>query len=584
MNDSTSYSGSASRLMKDVLQSWKFYFTSILATIAYLLMDFYMRKMIGRVADDILDHKETFMMSFLLLLGSTFLASPFHGLATYTKGRMSEEVMLRLRLVIGKKTTKLRMPYLETHDSGTIISHLGSEMDMLNGFTYYGLSMVTTLFVQLIGVTAFMLSVDVEITIVFISLSLVVLPLSILMTKQVRAHERVYRSQLAQSQQRAKEGIHFIALIKSFRLERKVYAQYEQAVQQSTDAAIKNGRTIAYVAAAGKAIGFIPLITVIALGVWRISKGTLSQGELLSLVTIGGGFFGWLQDTPDIVAYLRKTQVACERIYGYLALPEEEDGSGSEPDRDGSCIVKLEEVHFAYPGEKEVLQGVSLEIRKGESVAIVGASGSGKSTLMKLICGFVEPSSGCVELMGHTTDAWEKEAMRRHIAFVSQKNQLFPGTLRDNLLPGQFKMEDERLADLCREAGLESLLADRGLDKHVGEAEIELSGGEKQRITILRALLKDAELILLDEPTSALDAVSEEKVQTCLQLLTEGKTSLTIAHRMATIQKADRIYVLHQGRIVQVGAHDELILEEGPYLEMLKLQSFKDRPEVMQWS
>ncbi|GLX66661.1 ABC transporter ATP-binding protein [Paenibacillus glycanilyticus] len=547
-------------------------------------MDFYMRKMIGTVADDILDHKETFMASFLLLLGSAFLASPFHGISTYTKGRMSEEVMLRLRLAIGRKTTKLRMPYLETHDSGTIISHLGSEMDMLNGFTYYGLSMITTLFVQLIGVTAFMLSVDIEITIVFISLSLVVLPLSILMTKQVRAHERVFRSQLAHSQQRAKEGIHFIALIKSFRLERKVYAQYEQAVQQSTDAAIKNGRTIAYVAAAGKAIGFIPLIAIIALGVWRISKGTLSQGELLSLVAISGGFFGWLQDTPDIVAYLRKAQVACERIYGFLSLPEEENGSRAKPDRDSGCVVKLEDVHFAYPGEKEVLRGVSMEIRLGESIAIVGSSGSGKSTLMKLICGFVEPGSGRVEFMGLTTDEWEKEAMRRHIAFVSQKNQLFPGTLRDNLLPGQVKLEDERLADLCREAGLEYMLADEGLDKHVGESEIELSGGEKQRITILRALLKDAELILLDEPTSALDAVTEEKVQACLQLLTKSKTSITIAHRMATIQNADRIYVLQQGQIVQCGTHDELIQCNGPYLEMLKLQSFKDRAEVMQWS
>ncbi|WP_221469142.1 ABC transporter ATP-binding protein [Cohnella nanjingensis] len=548
-----------------------------MATIVYLLMDFYMRKMIGTVADDIIYQKESFMMSFVLLLGSTFLASPFHGISTYTKGRMSEEVLLKLRLAIGKKTTKLSMPYLETHDSGEIISHLGSELDTLNGFTYYGLSMVTTLFVQLIGVTGFMLAVDPEITIVFILLSLLVLPFSILLTKQVRRNEKVYRSQLAKSQQRAKEGINFITLVKAFRLEKMISNQYEKALHQATDAAIKNEKTVAYVAAAGKAIGFIPLTVMIALGVFRIFEGTLTQGELLSLVAIGGGFFSWLQGTPDTVAYLRKAQVACERVYGFLDLPEEENGTETKRHQKDSCMVKIDDVHFAYPGEKEVLYGISMEISEGESVALVGASGSGKSSIIKLICGFITPDSGSVEVMGNPIEDWNKEAMRRNIAFVGQESHLFPGTLRENLLTNHMNIEDEKLMALCKRAGLEALLGERGLDGSVGEAGFQFSGGEKQRITILRALLKDADLILLDEPTSALDAVSEESIQECLRMLTKGKTSLTIAHRMATIKNADRIYVLHQGRIVQCGSHDELFKQEGQYRKMLKLQELKER-------
>ena len=322
---------------------------------------------------------------------------------------------------------------------------------------------------------------------------------------------------------------------------------------------------------------------MITLGVWRITKGTLTQGELLSLVAIGGGFFSWLQGTPDIVAYLRKAQVACERIYSFLDLPEEENGNETKCHQKGSCIVKIDDAHFAYPGEKEILNGISLELNEGESVALVGASGSGKSTILKLICGFIIPDSGSVELMGNSVEDWDKEAMRRNIALVSQKNQLFPGTLRDNLLANQMNIEDERLVALCKQAGLEALLDERGLDGNVGEAGYQFSGGEKQRITILRALLKDAELILLDEPTSALDAVSEESIQQCLRMLTKGKTSITIAHRMSTIKNADRIYVLHQGRIVQCGSHDELFNQEGQYRQMLKLQELKEGPGIIQW-
>ena len=572
--------------MKDVLKSWPWYFTSILATIAYLLMDFYMRKMIGQVADDIIYQKPSFIMSFLLLVGSSFLASPFHGLSTYTKGRMAEEVLLKLRLAIGKKTTKLSMTYLETHNSGEIISHLGSELDAINSFTYYGLSMVTTLFVQLLGVTGFMLFIDYEMTLVFISTSLLVLPFSILLTRQVRRNETHYRKQLAKSQQRAKEGIHFITLIKSFRLEEMFFDHYAEAIQKTTDASINNERTIAYVSSVGKALGFLPLITILSLGVWKISNESLTEGELLSLVAIGSGFFSWLQDTPDIVAYLRKAQVACKRIYRFLELPEEgEKRSAKLLNNSGhrKHVVKMEDVHFTYDCNKEGLNGISLEIGQGESVALVGASGSGKSTIFKLICGLITPDRGRIEVLGNPIEDWNKEAMRRNIALVSQKIQIFPGTLRENLIVDRSPIADARLISLCEQAGLGALLKERGLDGKVVEDGLHFSGGERQRISILRALLKETDFILLDEPTSALDAVSEESVQACLRMLLKGKTSLTIAHRMATIKKADRIYVLHQGEIVQSGSHEELIRQDGQYRSMLKFQELQGGSKIPQW-
>ena len=187
----------------------------------------------------------------------------------------------------------------------------------------------------------------------------------------------------------------------------------------------------------------------------------------------------------------------------------------------------------------------------------------------------MKPTGGSIEVFGNLLEEWDKAAMRQNISLVGQVNNLFPGNLRDNLLVDQKDIKDEELIHLCRQAGLETLIAERGLDGEVGEAGYQFSGGEKQRIHILRALLSNAKLILMDEPTSALDAVSEEAVQTCLDMLTKEKTTLTIAHRMHTIQNAGRIYVLHQGKIVQCGSHEELINQEGRYREMLQYQELK---------
>lgn len=207
-------------------------------------------------------------------------------------------------------------------------------------------------------------------------------------------------------------------------------------------------------------------------------------------------------------------------------------------------------------------------------MALVGASGGGKSTILQMICGFLIPAEGQVRVRGHGVCEWALGPLREQLAYVTQDSYLFPGSIRENLLAADNTASMERLRETCARAGILGFVEERGWDAAAGERGVALSGGEKQRISIARAMLKDAPLLLLDEPTSALDAEAERVVQESLEQLMEGKTVLVVAHRLATIRHADRILVLDGGRIVSAGTHEELLRASGLYREMVERQLY----------
>ena len=213
-----------------------------------------------------------------------------------------------------------------------------------------------------------------------------------------------------------------------------------------------------------------------------------------------------------------------------------------------------------------------MSVKRGEHIALVGASGSGKTTILKLICGFIRPQKGIASMFGVSLADWDVNALRRHIALVSQDSYLFPGTIRQNLLSGKGTASDDELMRVCQDAGIHELVVDRGLDADAGERGIKLSGGEQQRLSIARAMLKDAPLLLLDEPTAALDAKSEQIIQQSLDKLMHGKTTITVAHRLSTIVNSDRIFVLDKGQIVASGTHSQLMADCPTYQDLYQKQ------------
>ncbi|MGB3619527.1 MAG: ATP-binding cassette domain-containing protein, partial [Catalinimonas sp.] len=281
----------------------------------------------------------------------------------------------------------------------------------------------------------------------------------------------------------------------------------------------------------------------------------------------------------DLYGQLQKSIGASERVMEIIRMPIE-----LELDRparinttppDGDVVFK--EIQFAYPTRPDVpvLRGVSLRVPRGQKVALAGHSGAGKSTMIQLLMRFHDPQGGQILIGGQDTRTWDLTALRRHIGIVPQEVMLFGGTIGENIAYGRAGATEAEIIRAAEQANAWGFIRGfpDGLGTVVGERGVKLSGGQRQRVAIARAILKDPALLVLDEATSSLDAESERLVQEALDVLMEGRTTIIIAHRLATIRRVDRIYVLHEGRIAEAGTHDELALvDDGLYQNLLRLQ------------
>jgi ATP-binding cassette subfamily B (MDR/TAP) protein 1 len=309
----------------------------------------------------------------------------------------------------------------------------------------------------------------------------------------------------------------------------------------------------------------------------RISSATNKVQLGLAAVIFGAqsaaNFFGF---GPDIT----KTRVATERLIGLLGTDSTEEpapnAKSDAPPLKGH--VQLKNVHFSYPGRSAVvLDDLTLDIPAGSFVALVGHSGCGKSTVISLASRLYHPTSGSITVDGVDLENLDAHTLRTQLSVVAQEPVLFSGSIRENLcmgLPLHEEVSDERIAKACQDANIESLISSlpEGYNTALGNKGVQLSGGQRQRIAIARTLLRNPKILLLDEATSALDSESEHLVQEALDKAAEGRTTISVAHRLSTIQRADKIFVLEAGKLVESGTHSELLQKKGKYSQFVKEQ------------
>lgn len=559
------------RIMKLVWKNWYLYVPSVLATMAYLILDMVMGRLTGETLDAATKVDAAFWNRLAWMIAAPLLAAPFHTISMLTKFRLSKKVETQLRIAVGKKATLLSIPALEEQKSGDVMAHLGSELDTVNGFVGYGLSMITTLFTSVFGTILFMSAIDVRITLLFVAVSFLVLPVSLWISRPLKNLEETLRTHNGLAQQAANEGLQAFAAVKSFQLEKLMGRRFQQALEKVLSVDLRMQRTTAFMNAMGVLLGYLPMMVMLAFGAVRVSEKTLTVGMLLSLTVVSRHFVTWLTQVPDVFGYIQRCNGSCTRLYQYLDLPEESGGTRTRP-VEQAPFVEFENVSFSYPDSPRLLERLSFTIKQGETVALAGASGCGKSTILRLICGFLRPTEGHVRVRGYDVQEWALRPLRDQLAFVTQDSYLFPGSIRENLLAAAGQASMEQLKSVCARAGILSFVEERGWDAQAGERGVALSGGERQRINIARAMLKSAPLLLLDEPTSALDAEAERLVQESLEQLMEGRTTLVVAHRLATIRNADRILVMDGGRIAAAGTHGELLHSNSLYREMVQKQ------------
>ena len=397
--------------------------------------------------------------------------------------------------------------------------------------------------------------------------------------RKVRGLSRASQDRLADVGTVTTEVLGAMKIVQAFGQEAREAARFDATVDSGFDTARRRIRLRAIMTAVVIALVFGSITAVMWQGALDVAAGRLSGGSIAAFVLTGGLVAGAFGSLSESWGDLLRGAGAASRLHELMiAMPDIVPPANPVviPAEPQGARLTFADVHFHYPTRPDhaALNGITLDIAPGETVAVVGPSGAGKSTLIQLALRFYDPASGTISLNGVPLPQADPAQLRAMMAMVPQDSVIFAASARDNLRYGRWDASDEQIWDAARAANAESFIRalPQGLDSFMGEGGARLSGGQRQRLSIARALLRDAPILLLDEATSALDAESERLVQDALARLMQGRTTIVIAHRLATVRAADRIIVLDEGRIVEQGDHASLVAAGGLYARLASLQ------------
>ncbi|WP_316193521.1 ABC transporter ATP-binding protein/permease [Bradyrhizobium sp. SZCCHNRI1029] len=491
---------------------------------------------------------------------------------------IGERIVADLRRDVFAHLMSLSPSFFDSARSGELVSRLTADTTQIKSAAGASVSIALRNLLLFIGATAMMVITSPKLSgFVLLAIPLIVLPL-VAFGRWVRRLSRNAQDTLADASAYASELIGSIRTVQAYTSERLAAARFGGEVEQAYEAARVSTQARGVLTAIIIFIVFSSVVAILWVGSHDVLTGAISAGRLGQFVLYAAFAAAGLGQLSEVWGEVSAASGAAERLFELLYVQPEITAPAQprpmpEPARGD---LGFERVSFAYPGRPDVrvLDDVSFAIRAGEKVAIVGPSGAGKSTLFHLLLRFYDPASGSISFDGVPVRAADPRRMRERIALVPQESVVFAASARENIRFGRPEATDaevERAADLAHASEFIRRLPD-GFDTSLGERGVTLSGGQRQRIAIARAILRDAPLLLLDEATSALDAESETLVQTALEGLMKDRTTLVIAHRLATVLSCDRILVMDRGRIVEQGTHTSLVAANGLYARLARLQ------------
>ncbi|WP_342462373.1 ABC transporter ATP-binding protein [Bacillus sp. FSL R5-0286] len=532
---------------------------------------------ISKVMDDLLPNGDWDAIWFwgILLLVLYVISSTMHYVVTYFGHKLGINIETDMRNQLFSHVQRMSFRFFDKKKTGKLVSRMTNDLMDIGEIAHHGPEDLFIAIMTLTGAFGLMLSINWQLAVLTFIVVPFLIGLSVYFTKKMSAAFDKMFSSIGQFHSRVENNISGIRVVKAFGNESHEMDRFIEHNEQFRKTKLTTYQMMAVHTAVSHFL--IKSVTVFGLvcGAWFVLQKNMTYGEFVSFVLLIGIFLGPIQQINAVIEMYPKGAAGFKRFASLIdQSPDEKDADDAiEVDQLNGDIV-FEHVSFQYESDKPVLHDINLEVKQGETIAVVGSSGAGKSTLCSLLPRFYEWQEGTITIDGIETRKMTLPSLRRQIGVVQQDIYLFHGTIRENILYGKLDASDEEVWQAVEKAQLKDLVNSlaNGLDTIIGERGMMLSGGQKQRISIARIFLKNPPIFILDEATSSLDTETESFIQGSLEELSEGRTTFIIAHRLATIQHADRIVVLTKEGIKEQGRHEDLLEMDGMYRRLYETQ------------
>ena len=514
----------------------------------------------------------TILLTALALYVTSALCSLVQG---FLMTGVSQKTTYRLRKEISQKINRMPMNYFDTRTHGEVLSRVTNDVDTLGQSLNQSATQIITSTTTIIGVLVMMLSISPLMTLV----ALLILPVSLGMISFVMKHSQKYfkgqQEYLGNVNGQVEEVYSGHNIVKAFNKEKDVIEEFEKTNDKLYDSAWKSQFFSGMMMPIMQFVGNLGYVGVVILGGVLAAKKTIEVGDIQSFIQYVRNFTQPIQQLAQVANMLQSTTAASERVFEFLEEEEEDQIVPNPVSVEGlEGNVTFEHVHFGYNEDKIIINDFSVDVKEGQKIAIVGPTGAGKTTMIKLLMRFYDVNSGAILIDGHNVKDFNRSELRQMFGMVLQDTWLFHGSIKDNIKYGKLDATDEEVIEAAKAARVHRFVQTLpgGYDMELNEEASNVSQGQKQLLTIARAILADPKILILDEATSSVDTRTEIQIQKAMDTLMKGRTSFVIAHRLSTIRDADVILVMKDGDIVEQGNHEELLAKNGFYADLYNSQ------------
>ena len=526
---------------------------------------------------DTYDRQNVLLLLAAVAIIISFLSNLFRYLGSWTIENMRTRTLQKMRNEMFSRVMDMNVGYFSDQRKGDIISKITSDVGVVQFCITNTLQVSFREPFLIVGYIVMMIAISWELAI----FSVLFLPLVALLigniVKRLRHPARTNQKRMGEMVSTLDESLSGIKVIKSYNATEYIKQKYYDISADLARLTLSMARRQQLASPMSEFLGITAVGVILVFGGTLVSRGALDPGGFIAFVAIFSQITRPVRTFIDQFANINQGIAAGERIFSIIdTKPEIEDKPDARELKGLRDKIEFRHVHFSYDGTREVIDDISFEIRRGQTVALVGPSGGGKSTLSELLPRFYDPTSGEILIDGISLRDYTQESIRAHVSVVAQDTVLFNDTIEGNIAMGRPSATHEEIVEAAKVANADSFIREcpEGYDTNIGDRGVKLSGGQRQRLSIARAVLKNPEILILDEATSALDTESEKLVQDALNNLLKGRTSVVIAHRLSTIHNADKIIVVDHGRIAEEGTHAELMARNGIYAKLIEMQSF----------